>query len=174
MKNAAEQFTATQQANLDVFAGLSQKAFAGFEKLVELNLAAGKALMAESLANLQALGGAKDPQAFVKLQSGLAQPLAEKSAAYSRHVYEIVSGTGAEFTKAFESKAAESQKAVTTFVESSLKNAPAGSEAAVALFKSTLEASNTAMESAQKAAKQAAQAVESNLNAVSAAAVKAA
>jgi phasin family protein len=165
MKHAAEQFTTTQQAHLDVFAGLSQKAFAGFEKLVELNLAAGKALMAESLANLQALSSAKDPQEFVKLQTSLAQPLADKSAAYNRHVFEIVSGTSAEFTKAFESQAAESQKAVTTFVESSLKNAPAGSEAAVALFKSTLEASNSALESAQKAAKQATQAVESNLNA---------
>jgi len=174
MNNVAEQFTATQKANLDAFAGLSHKAFTGFEKLVELNLAAGKAVMAESLANLQALSSAKDPQAFATLQSSLAQPLAEKSASYGRHVYEIVSGTGAEFTKAFESKAAESQKAVTSFVESSLKNAPAGSEAAVALFKSTLDASNNALESAQKAAKQAAQTVESNLNAVSSAAVKAA
>ena len=34
----AEQFTATQQANLNVAAGLSQTAFAGFERLVELNL----------------------------------------------------------------------------------------------------------------------------------------
>lgn len=174
MNFTAEQFTATQKANLDAFAGLSHKAFTGFEKLVELNLAAGKAVMAESLANLQALSSAKDPQAFATLQSSLAQPLAEKSASYGRHVYEIVSGTGAEFTKAFESKAAESQKAVTAFVESSLKNAPAGSEAAVALFKSSLDASNNALESAQKAAKQAAQAVESNLNAVSSAAVKAA
>lgn len=174
MNHIAEQFAATQKTNLDAFAGLSQKAFTGFEKLVELNLAAAKAVMAESLSNLQALSSAKDPQAFVALQSGLIQPMAEKSASYSRHVYEIVSGTGAEFTKAFESKAAESQKAVTSFVESSLKNAPAGSEAAVALFKSSLDASNNALESAQKAAKQAAQTIESNLNAVSSAAVKAA
>lgn len=174
MNFTAEQFIATQKTSVDAFAGLSHKAFAGFEKLVELNLAAGKAVMAESLANLQALSSAKDPQAFVTLQSGLAQPLAEKSASYGRHFYEIVSGTGAEFTKAFESRAAESQKAVTSFVESSLKNAPAGSEAAVALFKSTLDASHNALESAQKAAKQAAQTVESNLNAVSSAAVKAA
>jgi phasin family protein len=174
MNNIAEQFAATQKTNLDAFAGLSQKAFTGFEKLVELNLAAAKAVMAESLSNLQALSSAKDPQAFIALQSGLVQPMAEKSASYSRHVYEIVSGTGAEYTKAFESKAAEAQKAVTSFVESSLKNAPAGSEAAVALFKSSLDASNNALESAQKAAKQAAQAAESTLNAVSSAAVKAA
>jgi phasin family protein len=172
MNNVAEQFAATQKANLEAFNGLSQKAFAGFEKLVELNMAAGKAVMAESMANLQALSSAKDPQAFIALQSGLAQPLTEKSTSYSRHVYEIVSGTGAEFSKAFESKAAESQKAVTSFVESSLKNAPAGSEAAVALFKSSLDASNNALESAQKAAKQAAQTVESNINAASSAAVK--
>ena len=39
----AEQFAAASKANLDAVAGLSQTAFAGFERVVELNLAAGKA-----------------------------------------------------------------------------------------------------------------------------------
>ncbi|MEP6965620.1 MAG: phasin family protein [Polaromonas sp.] len=156
-----DQFAALQKNSFDVFAGLSQKTFAGFEKLVELNMAAAKALVAESMSNLQALADAKDPQSVLALQSGMIQPLAEKSASYSRHLYDIASDTGAEFTKALESTTAESQKTVTAFLENSLKNAPAGSEAAVAVFKSAIDAGNNAVESAQKTAKQAVQMVES-------------
>ncbi|MEO7400267.1 MAG: phasin family protein [Polaromonas sp.] len=160
-----DQFAAIQKNSLDVFAGLSQKTFASFEKLVDLNMAAAKAVVAESVSNLQALAGAKDAQAVLALQSGMIQPLAEKSASYSRHLYDIASDTGAEFTKALESTTAESQKTVTAFLESSLKNAPAGSEAAVAVFRSAIDAGNNAVESAQKTAKQAVQMVESKLGA---------
>ncbi len=156
-----DQLATLQRNNFDAIAALSQKTFAGFEKLVELNMAAAKAIVAESVSNLQALAGAKDAQAVLALQSGMIQPLAEKSASYSRHLYDIASDTGAEFTKALESTTAESQKNVTAFIESSLKNAPAGSEAAVAVFRSAVEAGNTAVESAQKTAKQAVQMVES-------------
>lgn len=168
-----DQFAAIQKNSLDVFAGLSQKTFASFEKLVELNMAAAKAVVAESMSNLQALAGAKDAQAVLALQSGMIQPLAEKSASYSRHLYDIASDTGAEFTKALESTTAESQKTVTAFLESSLKNAPAGSEAAVAVFRSAIDAGNNAVESAQKTAKQAVQMVESKLGTATSAGKKA-
>ena len=168
-----DQFAAIQKNSLDVFAGLSQKTFASFEKLVGLNMAAAKAVVAESMSNLQALAGAKDAQAVLALQSGMIQPLAEKSASYSRHLYDIASDTGAEFTKALESTTAESQKAVTSLLESSLKNAPAGSEAAVAVFRSAIDAGNNAVESAQKTAKQAVQMVESKLGTATSAGKKA-
>ena len=167
MNYTNDQFLVNQKDSVEAFAGLSEKAFSSFEKLVELNMAAAKSMVAESLANLQALAGAKDAQAVFELQSNMIQPLAEKSASYSRHLYDIASGTGAEFTKALESTTAESQKAVTSFLENSLKNAPAGSEAAVAVFKSAIEASNNAVEAAQKTAKQAVQMVESKIGAVS-------
>ena len=163
----ADQFIATQNTNVETLAGLSQKAFAGFEKLVELNMAASKALITESFANLQALSSAKDPQALFALQSSLGQPMVEKATSYGRHLFEIVRGTGAEFSTAFESKTAESQKVVKSFLENSLKNAPAGSEAAVAVIKNAMEASTKAVESAQNAAKQAVQMVESNIVAAS-------
>ena len=107
------------------------------------------------------------------LQSSLVKPMAEKAASYSRHVYDIVSGSSADFTKVFESASAESQKAVTELLETSLKNAPAGSEAAVTVIKSAMTAGNNAVETAQKSAKQAAQLVESNITALSTAAQKA-
>ena len=58
----ADQFVAAQKANLQAAAGLSQTAFAGFERLVELNMAAGKAAVGESFSNAQALFASKNPQ----------------------------------------------------------------------------------------------------------------
>lgn len=168
-----DQLIATQKSNVEAFAGLSEKAFSSFEKLVELNMAASKALIGESIGHLQALSEVKDAQSLVTLQSSMVKPMAEKAASYSRHLYDIVSGSSADFTKVFESASAESQKTVTELLETSLKNAPAGSEAAVAVIKSAMTAGNNAVETAQKSAKQAAQLVESNISALSSAAQKA-
>jgi phasin family protein len=84
-----EQFAATNKANLDNLFGLSNKAFAGVEKLVELNLTAGRAALNESAAHAQAVLAVKDAQEFIALQTSFVQPLAEKSAAYSRHLYDL-------------------------------------------------------------------------------------
>jgi phasin family protein len=169
-----ETLMSASKNNLNAFFGLTEAAFGGVEKLVELNLAASKAALNDSVAHSQALLGAKDVQALVSLQAAVYQPAAEKMASYGRHVYEIASTTGNEFTKAVDSKAADLQKAFLGAVDNAIKNAPAGSESAVALFKSTLAASNNAVESLQKAAKQVAELAESNLNAVASTAVPAA
>jgi phasin family protein len=166
MNYSNEPFIASQKNSVQALSGLSEKVFINFEKLVELNMAATKAILGESLSSLQELASAKDPQSLLALQSGLLQPMAEKAASYSRHLYDIASGASAELSKTLESTTAQSQKSVNAFLESSLQNAPAGTEAAVAVIKSAMSASTNAMESAQKAAKQAAKLVESNLSAV--------
>ena len=169
-----EQFAATQQANLEVFQGLTTKAFAGFEKMIELNMAASKALLGDSFAHAQAVLAAKDPKELMELQASLAQPLAEKATAYGRHVQAISADTSADLTKAFESKVAEAQSTFTSAMDNLTKNAPAGSEAAVAAFKNALSTSQNAMETAQKAVKQAMTTAESNFTTATEQAVKAA
>jgi hypothetical protein len=59
-------------------------------------------------------------------------------------------------------------------VDNAAKNAPAGSETAVAMFKSAVSAANNAVESVQKAVKQATDVAEANFAAVSESAVSAA
>ncbi|HNI85646.1 MAG TPA: phasin family protein [Ottowia sp.] len=161
-----EQLVASQKANMETLYGLTTKAFEGVEKLVELNLQATKAALAESQAHANAMLSVKDAQELIALQAGLFQPLAEKAAAYSRHLYDIASGTGAEFSKAFESKVAEGQAQFASLVDNAAKNAPAGSETAVAMMKSAVAAANNAFESVQKAVKQATDVAEANFNAV--------
>ncbi len=170
----AEQIAAAHKANIETMFGLTQKAFAGIEKLVELNLQATKAAMAETANNAQAMLSAKDAQELLSLQASLMQPLADKTMAYSRHLYDIASGTSAEFAKAAEEQATDAQQKFMAVVDNAAKNAPAGSETAVGMMKSAVSAANSAMESVQKAVKQATEMTEANINSMTAQATNAA
>ena len=168
-----EQVMASHKANIETLVGLTHKAFEGVEKLVELNLTASKAALAEAGDHAKAVLSVKDAQELLALQSGLMQPLAEKTAAYNRHLYDIASGSVSEFSRAFEDQAGENQKKFMGLVDNAAKNAPAGTETAVAVMKSAVAAANNALESVQKAVKQATEVAESNFNTVTATAVNA-
>ncbi|CAB3770959.1 phasin family protein [Paraburkholderia solisilvae] len=169
-----EQFAAAQKANLDTLFGLTNKAFEGIEKLVELNLQVVKSTLAEGQENAQRALSVKDAQELLALQASLTQPVAEKVLSYSRHLYEIASATQAEFTRVAEVQYEEHNRKVQALVENAAKNAPAGSETAVAVIKSAITAANTTYETVHKATKQAVEIAESNFNAAATAASKAA
>ena len=169
----AEQMIAAQKANLETLFGLTNKAFEGVEKLVELNLQVAEASLGEVAESTKAALSVKDAQELLALQAGLLQPAAEKAAAYSRHLYDIVTATNAEVTKVAESQVSDLQKSFAGLVDTAVKNAPAGSENAVALGTSAMAAANNAYESVNKAAKQAADVAEANFTAITSQAVKA-
>src|SRR3954454_21053441 len=106
----AEQLLAAQKTNVETLFGLTTKAFEGVEKLVELNVTASRAALVEGAETAQSALSVKDAQELLALQAALFQPLAEKTAAYNRHLYDIAASTGAEFSKAFEGTFAEAQK----------------------------------------------------------------
>jgi len=168
-----EQLMSAQKANVETLFGLTNKAFEGVEKLVELNLQMAKAALGEAGENARAALSVKDAQELMALQASLLQPTAEKAAAYSRHVYDIATATQSEIGKAVESQFGDAQKVVMGLVDSASKNAPAGSEIAVALVRSAMAAANNAIESVQKAAKQATDVAQANMQAMTATAVKA-
>ena len=169
----AEQLMAAHKSNVEILFGLTGKAFEGVEKLVELNLQVAKAAMGEVADNTKAALSVKDAQELMALQAGLLQPVAEKAAAYSRHLYDIAASTGAEVTKVAEATTADAQKKFMSMVDTAVKNAPAGSENVVALVKSAVAAANNAFDGVQKATKQATDVAEANFQAISATAVKA-
>jgi phasin family protein len=173
MNFTPEQFVAAQKSSVETLFGLGAKAFEGVEKLVELNLQVAKASLGEAAATAQAALSVKDAQELLALQASLLQPSAEKAAAYSRHLYDIFAGTSAEVTRVTEANMADAQKKVLAVVDNAVKNAPAGTENAVALVKSAVAAANNAYESVHKAAKQATEVAEANFTAMSNTAVKA-
>jgi phasin family protein len=168
-----EQLVAAQKAQVETLFGLTQKAFEGVEKLVELNMQVAKTVMSDAMDNAKAAMSVKDAQELMALQQTLLQPVAEKAAAYGRHVYEIATATNAEVVKVAEGQLADAQKKMMAVVETAVKNAPAGTEGAVTLVKSAVTAANNAFESVQKAAKQAADVAEANIQAMTSTAVNA-
>ena len=169
----AEQVLAPHKANVETLFGLTNKAFEGVEKLVELNMQVAKAALSEAADTTKAALSVKDAQELFALQAGLLQPAAEKAAAYSRHLYDIAASTNAEVSKVAEETAVDAQKKFMSMVDSAAKNAPAGTENAVALVRSAVAAANNAFESVHKAAKQAADVAEANFQAMTTTAVKA-
>ena len=167
-----EQLLNAQKTNAATLFGLTTTVFEGIEKLAALNLQAMKASLDEATQTAHAAASAKDPQALLALQAGLLQPAAEKAAAYSRQVYEIVAATSKEVTGVLETTAAETQRALVSLVDAAMKNAPAGSENLATLMKSAVASANDAYENLQKSGRQMASAAEENAAAFTASTLK--
>lgn len=171
MTYSTEQFVETSKANFRAQEELTSHVLAGIEKLAELNLTESKAIVADSFRHVESVLGAKDAQVILNLQSGLFKPLADKTATYGRQLYTLLSGTGAEVTKAFEARASEVQGAFAGVLASFEKNAPAGTEATVAALKSAIAGGQNIIESAQNSARKAVAVAESSFVAATSQAV---
>jgi phasin family protein len=171
----AEQILAAHKANVETLFGLTTKAFEGVEKLVELNVTASKAALTEAAGTTQAVLGVKDAQELLALQASLFQPLAEKTAAYSRHLYDIASGTGAEFGKGFRSAGHRRTEEVHgRGGQRRQERSRRFRNRRRRVQERHVAAGNNALESVQKAVKQATDVAEANFNAVANTAVNAA
>jgi phasin family protein len=173
MYTTPEQIAAANKANVESLLTLANTAFASAERLAALNLNTARNLLEDTVANAKALLSAKDVQELMNIQATLAQPSVEKAVAYSRSIYEIASQTQEEMGKIFEAQFAEANKSVTSALDKAVKNAPAGSDVAVAAVKSAIAAANSAYDSMTKAAKQVAEIAEANVAAATSATVKA-
>jgi len=161
-----EQIAAGNKAGVEALLGFANSQFAAFERWSTLNLNATKSAFEDTMSHTKALLGAKDVQEFINLNAAAAQPALEKAIAYSRSVYEVAAQSQAELTKALEAQAAEINRNLVTLLDKVSKNAPAGSDVAVAAVKQALAAANSAYDSFTKVAKQATEIAEQNFTAV--------
>lgn len=155
---------ASIEAQLAAMNDLTHKALKSVSELVELNLATVKSSLEHSSAAAQQMLAAKDAQELFSLTAANAQPNADKAVAYARHLASISSKAQAEFTKVTEARIAETSREVTNLIEDLAKSAPAGSENAVALLKTTMANAHAGYEQLSKIAKQTSQVFEENLN----------
>lgn len=174
MSAVPQQILVNQKASVDNFLAFHEAVFNGFEKLVDLNLQVVRASLDEAAQKTQQAMEVKDAQEAVNFASGLVQPSTDKVAAYGKHVYDIVAGLQSSLTRLTEEQMAQAQRQLDDTIEQLARNAPAGSEGAVALMKSSLATAQSAYESAAKMARQASDAAESNIAAATNATLKAA
>lgn len=160
-----ESLSAAQKENLDAMMKLSHKAFEGVEKMVDLQLNAARTSLQESAEKFKALMSVKDAQDIVNVNKDLATPSAEQALAYSRTIYDIASQTSSEVQRLVDAQIADANKKLVDALDEFAKSAPAGSEAVIAMMKSSLTAANSAYETANKAARQVVEMAERNMKA---------
>ena len=152
-----------QKTNVDAIQAFGSTVFAATEKLVQLNLAATRAALQDSAGAAQSMLAAKDPQEAATLATSLAQPGAEKLAAYSRNAYSIASAAGTELSRIFESQMAEGNRKLAEVIDLAAKSAPAGSEHAIGMLKNSITAASSAFDAVTKAARAASETAENNI-----------
>jgi len=174
MSAVPQQVLVNQKATVDNFLAFQEAVFNGFEKLVDLNLKVARASLDEANQKAQEAMGVKDVQEAVNFASGLVQPNTDKVTAYGKQIYDIVAGVQSSLTRLTEEQISQAQRQLDDTIDQLAKNAPTGSEGAVALMKSSLATATSAYESAAKVARQASDAAESNIAAATNATLKAA
>ena len=158
-----EQIQAANKATVEALLAVANTQFTALEKLATIQASAVKSAFEDSVANTRALLSAKDVQEFVTLQNSFTQPAIEKAIAYSKSVYEVATEANSELSKVAERRVAEWNENFVTLLDKVSKNAPAGSDVAVAAVKSMLAAANSAYDNLTKAAKQATEIAEANV-----------
>jgi phasin family protein len=154
-----------QKENIEAMTKLSQKAFEGVEKMVELQLEAAKASLHETSEKFKALMSVKDAQDMMNMNKNLATPSAEKALSYSRAIYDIASQTSGEVQRLIDAQISDANRRLAETLEEFAKTAPAGSESVIAMMKSSLSAANSAYATANKAARQVVEMAERNMTA---------
>lgn len=160
-----EQIQAANKANVEAILAVANAQFAALEKLASLNAGVVRTAFEDSIANTRALLGAKDVQEVLSLQNAFAQPAVEKAIAYTKSAYEIATTTNSELVKVAEKRVAEWNENFVSLLDKVSKNAPVGSDVAVAAVKSMLAAANSAYDNFNKVAKQATEIAEANVSA---------
>lgn len=163
MYTVPEQVITTHKENVETFLEFAGITAAAAEKLIDLNLKTAKSAFADAVKTTKALAEIKDTQELASYQGALAQPVADKYATYLKTTYGLVNETQAELTRFFEQKFAELNKNVVTALDKAVKNAPAGSDVAVAAVKSAMAAANQAYDAFSKATKQVSEVTEATI-----------
>ena len=162
-----EHIVGAQKLHADFLFALNLRAFEGLEKLVTLNVQATRAVFEEAADASRAVFAAKDADELARRQSAFLQPAADHAADYARQFQAIAQETWAELATVFVTTTSEAPARFSALLASAVESAPAGSDSAAEIVKSTVAAATTAYEGMQKAASDV---IEANVQAFSAAA----
>ena len=168
-----QKIAAVHRAGADTFLSLANASFESIERLTNLNMTAFRSAIEDSLTTTREILGANDAKEALALQASMAKPGVERAVAYSRSIYDISTRTNEEISKLLEDNIADMQAKIGSYLEKTAKAAPLGSEVAVAAIQSAFVGANSVYQNLSKAAKQAGQMAQSNIEAATNAAMTA-
>jgi phasin family protein len=136
------------------------------ERLAKLNLNAAKSALAGGSKSANVLAGVKDVPSLLAANAELSAAGVEGILGYSRGVYGIGSEGQSAFSAMAEQAWAAYTKGISTWVDQAGKHAPAGSEVAVNLLKSTIAATTAAFDQLARTSKEMASFADASARAV--------
>ncbi|WP_071322234.1 phasin family protein [Janthinobacterium sp. 1_2014MBL_MicDiv] len=119
------------ESQLQIFSTITSKVFESAEKIIALNLNAGKAALSHTAETAQHLLETQDPRDFFSYSSSQAQPNIESVLAYSRQLFGIASSTQAELLASAKARLDEAAPAPVAAKPTLAVVAPASKPAAV-------------------------------------------
>lgn len=131
-----EQVIALHKSNTNALYSLTNQTFDGFQRVVEANLEAVRQALGESQAYWLDALSIKTPEALITRQVGRMQSGADMMLAYSRKLYEVMSGTQTEMMKVLGSQYGYHDATTRTLVDHLAKQASVGTEVARAMLDS--------------------------------------
>lgn len=172
MTTVNEQMNDLQKTAVDAAVRFARMSVDNVERMVALNLQMTKSTLDDTAHNLKAISSVKDVQDLNALRTKLSENSLEQAVDYSRSMYELAKNAQAELSQIIEGQVSGFQKELADSIDKIARNAPAGSDVAVAAMKSTLAATTAAMDNMTKAAKQTANFADTNFKTVASGAAK--
>jgi phasin family protein len=167
MSSVPEQLAAAAKAHFEtqlrLLNTLAGKAFDGAEQLIELNLDTAKSSMQDATAAAGSMATASDPQAFLSVSGSQVQPAVEKAMDYNRRLAEINEKVYLEFSRMADQQVAESRKKLEEMIAEAMRNAPPGSENAIAVMKSMLSNADATYDQMMASTRQALETLRANM-----------
>lgn len=155
---------ASMEANLALYTALTQKTLESVEKLINLNISTVKSSLEATSSQAKQLLAVRDAEEFLNVVREQAKPNMSKAIVYGGNLFSIAQGIQSELSSAAESQMSAVSRKVNELVEQTASKAPVGSEAMMAMFKSSFGNTGSGYEQFARTAKQTMDALESSMN----------
>lgn len=168
-----EQLTQHQKRHQEAAAALARVGVDSFERSVALGIEYSRQLIDEQAGIASQSLSSLTPQALAGAPLQFAAPWFERQVGFARRAYEISAEAGETAGKIIEAHYADNRRVFGDLLDELSRRAPAGSEAALAALRSTVDAVDHAVGRFNQTARHVAEATEANVTASSQAALKA-
>ena len=145
-----DQLNSSQKAQVNQWFELVDKSLDETEKLLDLHFAACRDTLQEMAKCCQSACDVHDMPGALNWQSGAFKPFAEHSAQYGARLMGLASGSGREFTRAFESQWQEMLRQMNGWVEMPPRAGEPVPEVAMDYLRNTMKAFDSVWASARE------------------------
>lgn len=163
-QNFLEKLKANLEHQIALAMSINSKYFDGFEKMVDLHVAATKLSLTESRAKTEDLLSINSIQEFLDMTATSSPPTAGKMLGYCRNVAIVSAATQVELSKVFDAEVKENILKIMSFIDSMSSGVPMISGHLAELLKTGVSSVNIGFETFRNSTKKAAETLEASIH----------